>query len=39
MTGNMELSWRGRVLWFAGALIVGFASQYCINYGICAAPL
>jgi hypothetical protein len=39
MIGNMELSRRGRVLWIVGALIVGFASQYCINYGICAAPL
>ena len=26
-------------LWLAGAVLVGFASQYCINFGSCALPL
>jgi hypothetical protein len=39
MIGNMELTGRTRWLWLAGALLVGFASQYCINYGACAAPI
>ncbi len=38
ITGG-ELSWRGRLLWLAGAVLVGLASQYCLNYGVCAAPL
>ena len=36
--GNIELTWRGRALWLAAALAIGFASQWCVNYGICAAP-
>ncbi len=39
MTGKAELSTRGKLLWLAGALLVGLASQWCVNYGICAAPL
>ena len=38
MIGNINLGWRGRLLWLAGAMLVGLASQYCINYGACAAP-
>ncbi len=38
MIGNMELSARGKLLWVLGAVVVGFASQYCLNYGICATP-
>lgn len=26
------------LLWLAGALLAGFASQYCINFGVCALP-
>jgi hypothetical protein len=39
MIGNIELTLRGRLLWLAGAMLIGLASQYCINYGICAAPI
>lgn len=39
MMHNGELSAYGRVVWLAGALLLGFASQWCINYGICAVPL
>mgnify|MGYP003387075693 CR=1 FL=1 len=38
MTGSIELTRRGRLLWLGGALLVGLASQYCVNYGVCAAP-
>lgn len=38
MIGNVELTRRGRLLWLAGALLIGFASQYCVNYGVCTAP-
>ena len=38
MTGNLDLTLRGRMLWIAAAMLVGIASQYCVNYGICAAP-
>ncbi len=34
-----ELGWRGRLFWLAGALLVGCASQWCVNYGVCAPPL
>jgi hypothetical protein len=34
-----ELSARGRVVWLAGALLLGLASQWCVNYGDCAAIL
>lgn len=39
MISNGELTGRGRLLWLAGAVLIGLASQYCLNYGICAAPL
>jgi hypothetical protein len=39
MIENGELSRAGRVVWLAGALLIGLASQWCINYGICAVPL
>jgi hypothetical protein len=39
MLVNGELSTRGRVMWLVGALLLGLASQWCVNYGICAAPL
>ncbi len=39
MIGNMNLTARGKLLWLAGALLMGCASQFCLNYGICAAPL
>ena len=39
MMRNGELSGRGRVVWLVGALLIGLASQWCINYGICAVPL
>ena len=38
MMANGELTGRGKLLWLAGALLVGFASQYCLNYGFCALP-
>jgi hypothetical protein len=34
-----ELTTKGQLAWLLGALLVGLASQYCINYGVCAAPL
>ena len=34
-----ELTGRAKLLWLAGAILLGFASQWCVNYGICAAPL
>jgi hypothetical protein len=30
---------RQRTFWLAGALLMGLASQYCVNYGVCALPL
>ena len=39
MTGNIDLTLRGRMLWIAAAMAIGTLSQYCINYGLCAAPL
>ncbi|GGE06997.1 hypothetical protein GCM10011529_11740 [Polymorphobacter glacialis] len=39
MTANTELSRRGKLLWLAGAVLLGLASQWCINYGACAAPV
>jgi hypothetical protein len=39
MMVNGELSARGRLVWLAGALLIGLASQWCINYGICAVPI
>lgn len=39
MIGNIELTPRGRLLWIAAAMLIGVASQYCINYGICAPPV
>ncbi len=43
MIGNMmqngELTARGRLAWLLGALLVGLASQYCVNFGVCALPL
>jgi hypothetical protein len=38
MIGSIELTRRGRLLWLAGAMLVGLLSQYCVNYGVCAAP-
>ena len=38
MIGNIDLTMRGRLAWLAGAVLLGFASQFCINYGLCAAP-
>ena len=37
--GSVELGARGRMLWIGAAMLMGVASQFCINYGICAAPL
>jgi hypothetical protein len=39
MMQSGELSARGRVVWLAGAVLLGLASQWCINFGPCAAPL
>jgi len=39
MMQNGELTGRGRFAWLLGALLIGVASQYCINFGICALPL
>ncbi len=33
------LGWRTQLLWLGGALMLGLASQWCINFGICAAPV
>lgn len=27
------------IYWLLGAVLTGFASQFCVNYGICAIPL
>lgn len=34
-----ELTWAQRLLWLGGALALGLASQWCLNYGLCAAPI
>ena len=39
MIGNIDLGVRGRMVWIAAAMLIGLASQYCINYGICAPPV
>ena len=39
MIGNIDLGIRGRMLWIAAAMLIGIASQYCVNYGICAPPV
>jgi hypothetical protein len=39
MIGNMDLGRRGKLAWLIGAVLVGLASQYCVNYGICALPV
>ncbi|NJC07828.1 hypothetical protein [Polymorphobacter fuscus] len=39
MIGNMNLGARGRLLWIGAAMLLGMASQYCVNFGACAAPL
>jgi hypothetical protein len=39
MMNGSDLSARGRVIWLVGALLLGFASQWCVNFGPCAAPL
>lgn len=36
---NGELTGKGRLVWLAGALMVGVASQWCMTYGLFAAPL
>jgi hypothetical protein len=36
---QVELNGRTRALWLAGAVLMGLMSQWCINYGVCAAPL
>ncbi len=36
--GNIELTRRGRLFWLMAALALGAASQWCVNYGACAAP-
>jgi hypothetical protein len=35
----MELTKRERLYWLAGALLMGALSQWCVNYGPCAAYL
>jgi hypothetical protein len=27
------------IYWLLGATLTGFASQFCINYGVCALPI
>ena len=39
MMRNGQLTAKGQLAWLLGALLVGLSSQYCINYGVCAAPL
>lgn len=39
MMVNGELTGRGKLMWLVGAVLLGLASQYCVNFGICAAPL
>jgi hypothetical protein len=36
---NSELTRFGRMVWVFGAVLVGLASQYCVNFGSCAAPI
>ena len=36
---GQELTLRGKLLWLAGAMLLGLASQWCINFGPCAAPV
>jgi hypothetical protein len=33
-----EFTPRVRMIWLVGAMLTGLASQYCVNFGICAAP-
>ncbi len=39
MLQNGELTCRGRLAWLLAALLLGVASQYCVNFGVCALPL
>ncbi len=36
---QVELNARTRMIWLAGALLMGLLSQWCVNYGLCAAPI
>ncbi len=38
MRTEVTLDRRTRLLWLAGALALGFASQWCLVFGVCAAP-
>ncbi len=37
MIGNIDPTLRGRLLSITAAMLIGLASQYCVNYGLCAA--
>lgn len=34
-----DISARARRFWVLGVMLTGIASQYCLNFGICAVPL
>ena len=38
MNDTTELTGRGRMTWVAAAMLLGLASQYCVNFGVCALP-
>ncbi len=35
----MVANYRTTLLWLAGALLMGCASEFCVNFGVCALPL
>jgi len=39
MTNEVAMTRRVRLFWLAGALAIGLASQFCVTFGVCAAPL
>jgi hypothetical protein len=36
---QVELNGRVRAIWFAGAVMMGLLSQWCMAFGPCGAPL
>ena len=39
MNGTTELTRRGQMMWIGAAMLLGLASQFCVNFGVCALPL
>jgi hypothetical protein len=36
---QVELTARTRMLWLAGAVVLGLAHQWCMVFGPCGAPI